>query len=326
MKDRRWKALIALLILVAFSVAARGGSAQDKIKFPMGVGTKTVGTHLFWLAVKKGFFEEFGLDVQLILLRGTSITIQALMGESLYLALGSADSTIGAAAQTDLIAVSGVVGGLTQAIVAAKRYKSLKELRGATIGVQVVNSGVTNVLKRILKQNGLDYPADYKLLAVGGGNFNLTALTSGQIGATYLTVPLDVVAEQQGFIVLGYLKDSFPNFQLSVLAAKRAWAEKNRPLVVRYLKGMVRAHRWVYANKDATIEFLAKEMPLSPEMARRGWEYYTANRIWHPNGEINMEGLKFTMQVYAEQNKDAPADPQRYIDQSFLRQAIKELG
>jgi len=192
--------------------------------------------------------------------------------------------------------------------------------------VQVLTSGATSVLKRVLKQNGLEYPADYKLLSVGGGNFNLAALTSGQIGATYLTVPLDIVAEQQGFNVLGYLKDSFPNYQLSVLAAKRTWAEKNRPLLVRYLKGMVRSHRWVYANKEAAIDFLAKEIPLSPDMARRGWEYYTANRIWHPNAEINLEGLKFTMQVYAEQNKDAPADPQRHIDQSYLRQAVKELG
>lgn len=61
-------------------------------------------------------------------------------------------------------------------------------------------------------------------------------------------------------------------------------------------------------------------------MARRGWEYYTANRIWHPNAEINLEGLKFTMQVYAEQNKDAAPDPSKYIDQSYLRRAVKELG
>jgi len=318
----QWLSIAALTICLGPGMAL----GQEKIKFPIGVGTKTVGTHMFWLAVKKGFFDEFGLDVQPVLLRGTSITIQALVGESLYLALGSADSTIGNAASTDLVAVSGVVGGLTQAIVAAKRYKSIKELRGSTIGVQVLTSGATNVLKRILRQNGLEFPADYKLLSVGGGSFNLAALTSGQIGATYLVVPLDVVAEQQGFNVLGYLRDAFPNYQLSVIAAKRAWAEKNRPLLVRFLKGIVRSHRWIYANREAAIDFLAKEMPLSPELARRGWEYYTAHRIWHPSAEINLEGLKFTMQVYGDQTKDAPPDPLRYIDQSFLRQAIKELG
>ena len=81
----------------------------------------------------------------------------------------------------------------------------------------MLTSGATNVLKRILRQNGLKYPADYKLLAVGGGNFNLAALTSGQIGATYLVVPLDFIAEQQGFHVLGYFKDYFPNYSCRCL-------------------------------------------------------------------------------------------------------------
>jgi ABC-type nitrate/sulfonate/bicarbonate transport system substrate-binding protein len=326
--EHRQKFVVLVPLLVTLLSAMLGPSAaQDKIKFPVGVGTKTVGTNMFWLATKRGFFGEFGLDVQPVLLRGSSITMQALVSESLYLALGSADATVGAAATgADLVAVGGVVNGLTQAVVAAKNYKSIKDLRGATIGVQVLTSGATNVLKRILKQNGLDYPADYKLLAVGGGSFNLAALSSGQIGATYLVVPLDHAAEQQGFAVLGFFKDYFPNYQLSVLAVKRAWAERNRALLVRFLKGAVRAHRWLYANKEAAIDFLAKEIPLKPELARRGWEYYTTNHIWHPNMEINLEGLKFTMQVYAEQFKGSPPDPLNYIDQSYLQQAVRELG
>ena len=328
MKKRK---IVALTLALFSALSAMAWSAtpeaQEKIKFPVGVGTKTIGTNMFWLATKKGFFDDVGLDVQPVLLRGTAITMQALVSESLFLALGSADATIGAAATgADLVGVGGVVNGLTQAIVGGKNYKNLKDLRGATIGVQVLTSGATNVLKQILKQNGLEYPADYKLLAVGGGNFNLAALISGQLGATYLVVPLDYTAEQQGFNVLGYFKDYFPNYQLSVLAVKRAWAEKNRSLLIRFLKGAVRAHRWLYANKEAAIDFLAKEIPLKPELARRGWEYYTTNRIWHPNAEINLEGLKFTMQVYAEQIKGPLPDPGKYIDQSYLQQAIRELG
>jgi ABC-type nitrate/sulfonate/bicarbonate transport system substrate-binding protein len=241
--------------------------------------------------------------------------------------LGSADSTIGAAASgVDLVSVGGVVNGLTQVIVAGKKYKTYNDLRGATIGVQALASGATNVLKRILKKNGLDYPADYKLLAVGGGAFNLAALTSGQIAATYLVVPLNYSAEEQGFNVLGHFKDYFPSYQLSVLAVKRGWAEKNRGLLVRFLKGEVRAHRWLYTNKEAAIDFLAKDLPLKPELARKGWEYYTANRIWHPNAEISLEGLKFTMEIYAEQTKGPAPDPLKYIDMSYLQQAIKEVG
>src|SRR6266576_1441401 len=81
-------------VFIAFAFVCGSVSAQEKIKFPVGVGTKTVGTNMFWLAKEKGFFDEFGLDVQPVLLRGTAITMQALVSESLYLALGSADATI----------------------------------------------------------------------------------------------------------------------------------------------------------------------------------------------------------------------------------------
>jgi ABC-type nitrate/sulfonate/bicarbonate transport system substrate-binding protein len=212
--------------------------AQEKTKFPAGVGTKTLGTSLLWLATKKGFFEDQGLDVQPVLLRGTPIAVQALVGESLYITMGSADAMVSAVVGgADLVSVAGVINGLTQAIVAGKKYKSFKELRGTTIGVQSLASGATTTLKRIFKQNGLDYPTDYKLLAVGGGNFNLAALTSGQVSAAFLVVPLVYAAEEQGLNVLGYYKDYFPNYQLTVMSVKRAWAAKNRPLLVRFLKG-----------------------------------------------------------------------------------------
>jgi len=113
-------------------------------------------------------------------------------------------------------------------------------------------------------------------------------------------VPLDHTAEQQGFNLLGYLRDYFSNYQLSLLTVKKSWAEKNRQLWVRYLTATVRTHRWVFANKEAAIDFLAKEIPLKPEMARRGWEYYTANRIWHPNAEKRLKTLDQLMDTYSK--------------------------
>jgi NitT/TauT family transport system substrate-binding protein len=296
-------------------------------KFPVGVGTKTLGTSLLWIATKKGFFEEAGLDVQPVLLRGTPIAVQALVGESLYLAFGSADAMVSAAVGgADLVSVAGAINGLTQAIVAGKKYKSFKDLRGTTVGVQSLASGATTTLKRIFKANGLDYPADYKLLATGGGNFNLAALTSGQVAAAFLVVPLVYAAEEQGFNVLAYYKDYFPNYQLTVMSVKRGWAEKNRPMLVNFLKGALRANRWLYANREAAAEFLAKEIQIAPALARKGWEYYTANRIWHPTLDINTEGMKVALDILAEEARFTPPDPTKYIDRSYLQRALADLS
>jgi ABC-type nitrate/sulfonate/bicarbonate transport system substrate-binding protein len=316
----------AAICLLSTGLSAVSVGAQERTKFPVGVGTKTLGTGLIWLATKKGFFEEAGLDVQPVLLRGTPVAVQALVGESLFMTLGSADAMASAAVGgADLVSVAGVINGLTQAIVAGKKYKSFKELRGTTVGVQSLASGATTVLKRIFKKNGLEYPSDYKLLAVGGGNFNLAALSSGQVAAAFLVVPLVFAAEEQGMNVLGYYKDYYPNYQLTVMAVKRGWAEKNRALLVRFLRAALRANRWLYANKEAAGDFFAKEIPMAPELARKGWEYYTANRIWHPNLELNLDGMKLALEILAEETKQVPQDAVKFIDGRYLQQALKDL-
>ena len=128
--------------------------------------------------------------------------------------------------------------------------------------------------------------------------------------------------------MIGWYRDVLPNYQLTALTVKRSWAEANRPLLIRFVKGMVLAMRWVYENKEPAIDFLAKEMKLKPAHARKGWEYYTANRIWYPDADINTEGVNTLVRIYSEQGqfKGTPPSPAKYIDQSYLREALKELG
>jgi hypothetical protein len=69
-------------------------------------------------------------------------------------------------------------------------------------------------------------------------------------------------------------------------------------------------------------------MKLKPAHARKGWEYYTANRIWYPDADINTEGVNTLVRIFAEQGqfKGGPPSPAKYIDQSYLREALRELG
>jgi ABC-type nitrate/sulfonate/bicarbonate transport system substrate-binding protein len=62
--------------------------------------------------------------------------------------------------------------------------------------------------------------------------------TSGQVSAAFLVLPWVYAAEEQGSKNLGFYKDYFPNYQLTVMAVKRGWAERNRGLMVRFLKGL----------------------------------------------------------------------------------------
>jgi hypothetical protein len=87
------------------------------------------------------------------------------------------------------------------------------------------------------------------------------------------------------------------------------------------------ANRWLFENKEAAIDFLTVEMQLKPNYARKGWEYYTQNRIWSPDGDLNLEGMKYNIRIYAEQtgSKGPLPSPTKFIDQSYLNEAVKQL-
>ena len=212
-------------------------------------------------------------------------------------------------------------------MVGGKQYKSYADLRGTTIGTQTLTSGTGFALRLVLKVHGMEYPRDYQLLNIGGASDRYQALTSGQISSAPVGVPLDLVAKQQGFNIIGYFADDLPNFQFNTYIVKRSWAEKNRPLVVRFMKAMVSTMRWMNDNRDQACTYLTKEMVLSMEHCRHGSDYNWKSRIWDRNADLNVEGVRTVMKITADQGilKEPLPPPTKYIDQSYLKQAWAEI-
>ena len=306
-----------------------GALAQERVKLRISSATKTFGYGPLWVAAQKGFFERQGLDVELVVIRASDVGIQALAGGSLEIAGSASDAPIAAIEKgLDLVIVGGIINGLSQSIMAAKKFKTYADLRGATFGAISLTSGVTFALRQVLKAKGLEYPRDYKLLVIGGTPQTYAALLSGQIDAAALSLPVNYAAEEQGFNEIGRFVDVIPNYQLAALSTKRSWAEQNRPVLVRVMKAMAETMRWLHHNKEGGAGLLAKEMKLKPEHARRGWDFYTSTRTWHPDGDVNLDGLQIVTQIYWEQTQSKGPVPKaaKYVDQSYLREALKELG
>ena len=317
---------IAVLLVILFQ--ASPGHAQDKLKFRVSTATKTLGYGPLWVASKMGFFQRQGLDVDLVVIRASDVGIQALAGGSLDIAGSAADAAVAAVEKgLDLVMIGGIINGLTQSIMAAKKFKTYNDLRGATFGAISLTSGVTFALRHVLKIKGLEYPRDYKLLVIGGSPQTYAALTTGQIDAAALSLPLNYAAEESGFNEIGRFVDVIPNYQLAALSVKRSWADRSRPLLVRFMRSMAQTYRWIHQNKEPAIDFLSREMKLNREHARRGWEFYTSSRMWHPDGDLNVDGLQVVAQIYAEQTQAKGPLPNaaKYVDQTYLRDALKEL-
>lgn len=320
------RTMVAFLVILVWLPY---GHAQETPKIFVGASSKTLGYSPLWVATKKGFFDQQGLDVQLVLLRGVPMTLQALAAGSLHFGSGGPEPYIEASERgLDFVVTGGIINGMAQFLIAGRNYKTYEDLRGATFGTSSLSGGIITALKEALKLKGLEYPRDYKLLVIAGGSSaNLAALQSGQIAATTVAVPLNYAAEESGLNIIGRLSEGIPHFQTNALVTRRAWAEKNRPLAIRFMKAMLLTFRWMFQNPDAAVEFLSKEMQLKPMHARKGWEFYMQNRFWPPDGDVTIEGLKNNIRIYAEQSgtKGPLPNASRYVDQSYLRDALREI-
>lgn len=318
--------IVFLMVAILFASPCL---AQEKVRFPIGESSKTLSYGPLWVAGKMGFFEREGLEVPIVTMRGSPLTIQALTADSIYVANATVDTLISAYEKgADITMIGGLINGLGLSMIGGKAYKSYADLRGTTIGTQTLTSGTGFALRLVLKAHGLEYPRDYALLNIGSAPDRYRALTSGQISSAPVGVPLDLVAKQQGFNIIGYFADDQPNFQFNVYIVKRSWAEKNRPLVVRFMKAMASTMRWMLDNREAACAYLTKEMAISLEHCRYASEFNWNKRIWDRNADLNVEGVRTLIKITAEQGilKEPLPEPAKYMDPSYLKQALAEIG
>ena len=326
--DRGPRIAYAIALLVVVAMFTFPCAAQEKFRFPIGESSKNLSYGPLWVAAKMGFFEQESLDAPIITMRGSPLTLQALTAESIYVAGAGVDALINASERgADMIMIGGMLNGLGLSMIAGKPYKTYADLRGTTIGTQTLTSGTGFALRLVLKAHGLEYPRDYKLLNIGGASDRFQALTSGQISSTPVGLPLDLVAKQQGFNIIGYFTDDLPNFQFAGYFVKRSWAEKNRALVVRFMKALASTMHWMMDNREAACAYLSKEMAISLEHCRYATDHNWKSRIWDRNAAVNVEGVRTVIKLSAEQGilKEPLPEPSKYIDQSFLKQALAEM-
>ncbi|MSP37755.1 MAG: ABC transporter substrate-binding protein [Deltaproteobacteria bacterium] len=319
-----------LISSILFAAVCQPGdvSGQAKIKFPISISSKSLGYGPMFAAVKLGFMEREGLEGQVVVVRGADKSLSALMGGSVFVSASGTDAHIAAVERgVELSLIGGTINGLSQVIMAPKQYKTLNDLRGATIGATSATAGLGVALRRYMKAKGFEFGRDYHILATGSAGPTLAALNAGQVQAAALGVPLNFVAADQGFTMIGRIIDVVPSYQFAGFSVSRAAVEKNRPLLVRFMKAMIGVHRWFYDNKEAAVEFLAKQIDLKPDYARRGWEYYIEHMIWPNDASVNLEGLTTSLQIYWEssQSKGPLPNAAKYVDPSILKEAMKEL-
>ena len=317
-----------LIWIVAVSLFLSMGAAWGAEKIAVGTIGKNQAYLPAWIAQQKGFFKEKGLEVETVVVRSLDIEAQALLSGSIHFSTMAADGVIGLVEKAaDIKILASLNNAAAFSLVGRKEYKSVRDLRGTTLGVSALQSGPTVLMKELLRSHGLEFPQDYKMISVGSTQDRLVALEAGTVSAVMLIIPTNYLAIDKGYPELANLSHYVKEFQFTDINASAKWARENSSKVIDFLEAVLRANRWIHENRRAAVEIAAKEIGIPAEHADRAYDYYITGKIQPLDGVVPERGVQKVIESLGELGelqKPYPAAV-KYIDPSYLREAQKRV-
>ena len=154
----------ALLVLLVFLSLPVSLHAADKIR--IGYPDFNSSTFTLPLAHLRGFFQEEGLQAELIRIR-SAVALPALTSGEIDYHTVVSPALIAALRGIPVRLVACFAPGLTTAIIARPEFKTIQDLKGKTIGLNSIGGGLESTVRMMLKHYGLDPDKDVKFLATG---------------------------------------------------------------------------------------------------------------------------------------------------------------
>jgi ABC-type nitrate/sulfonate/bicarbonate transport system substrate-binding protein len=324
------KSLGVLGYLLAAGLACSGAPAAGAAdRVIIGNVSRTVEQLPNYAANDKGFFAHEGIQGDVVLIGSTDTLIQALIAGQVNVAIVDPTPAINAVERgASLKIIGGTVPIAAYTLVGCGKYKTIKDLKGTTIGVVSLVSGSTIFLREMLKKEGLELNRDYSIIQ-GGPTTQRLASLKGCITSATMVLGGDLPrARELGYTEIARLHDYIPNLQFHSFIVDSRWAAANSALTVRYLKAMVRAMQWAHANKEEAAELVSRRTGIPLKYTRVNVDEYLSQGIISRDGTVNRDGFQRLIDLMGERLFKQPPypAPEKYLDMSYLRRAHQELG
>lgn len=305
--------LVSLLFPVVWADAA---APMEKVVITFAGFNERSG--FLFVAKDQRFFEEQGLDAQIVQVRSGPIAISALAaGDAQFYAASATGATLGAmAAGLDVVFLAGIVNKLDGDFVVSPKIKSPSDLKGKILGVQSLGGGIWMFTMLALDHWGLVPERDkIQFRVVGDQAVIAQSVLTGTVDAAYLGYTFSKVVQRQGYHVLADLaKLDIPYQGIGVLA-RRGFIAQSPEVAEKTLKALVKAIAYFQdpANKKSVTGILARWLRLQRiEDAEAGYEMIKG--LYERRIFPTREGLLNTQRVLSK------------VDQKFSRLRVEDIA
>ena len=224
---------------------------------------------LFFVAKDQRFFEEQGVDADVVQVRSGPIAISALAaGEAQFYGVSATGASLGAmAGGLDLAFVAGFINRLDGYLAVAAKIHAPEDLKGKTLGVQSVGGGIWMMTQMALDHWGLSIDRDkIQIRVIGDDSVLAQAVMTGAVDGAVLGYTFSRAIPRSGGRILAELPKLNVPYQGTGLVARRSFIDSSPDTVEKTLKALIRANRYIQAksNQAAVVNSLKKWLRIPP--------------------------------------------------------------
>lgn len=359
---RNVRTIVILVILVSFFAVACGGAEQqpaaptatpaestdagDQMKdtdsetdgdlATVRVGHVPVTIYApFYIALEKGYFEDEGIDAELMPVQGgTENVVQVSAGNFEVAGGGVGAGMLNAAARGVEFEIAAPMHTerppLTSPFVVSKErfdngeLTSMSDLEGLTVSTNAKGAATEYWLWRALQQGNLGFD-DVEVIGVGFREVP-AALENRSLDGAILGEPLTTFAENEG-VVARLSEDFIDRFTATYVYFNKEWATENPDLAKGFVKAFIRGSRDLNGDQwydEENLQIIQKYTEIPVEVIEH------ANRSYHdPNGAVPMDDIMELQRFFMDQgqtNYDEPLDMEQFVNSSYAEAAVEELG
>ncbi len=312
-----------LILLVILNLFQANSFAQERRKIRISNATLSYSALPLVAAREWKFFQEQGLDVEIILMRSAAAAAALVSGDLDYQS-GIGPASISATLSgVDARALWSSTNRITYWLMTKPQYKSIQELRNKKIGVSGLG-GTSHVAMTVaLEKSGLS-SKDYVAVSVPGGNL-VQSLDSGFVDAATLNPPTMFFAQRRGFVRLLDVGSLVEMASGGLTAMNRTI--KTRPdEVKRVIRALQLGKRAMLKSREKTLDLIISVLKMDKETASDTYKVVEAS--FNDTGIPTREGIGTIIRAIKTEGRFAERNIayEEVAEPRFAIEVAKELG
>jgi NitT/TauT family transport system substrate-binding protein len=262
--SRSCSALIAglgILLTVAALGDGKPARAQPKplkkVQIVVATPVLNVTYSQLTLPITLGYWRDEGYDVELHTAEGSLQAMQQMVGGNAEFAAASASAVILANVKSNQparVAMNFQTSDFALVVEATGPIKTVRDLKGATIGVVNLATGAIVSLNGLLLQNGMNPARDVQVVATGYGVTPVQAIKSGRVQGLLYWGTAIASFENAGLNLRKIIGDDWNSYPEYTLAIMQATADKNPDMPLAIARGAIKGMVFTRANPECAVK------------------------------------------------------------------------